>query len=85
MARTEWTVTTSVVIVLTTLCVTRPVDSARGPVKYHSSLLSANHVRTNKLTAFIVDFSGYPLLQILPNRFLFLLNVSFYIVIILTL
>ena len=45
MATTEPAVT-SVVIVLTTLCVTRPVDTARRPVKYHSSLLSANHVRT---------------------------------------
>ena len=60
MASTEWTVTTRVVIVLTTLRVTRPVDTARRPVKHHSSLLSANHVRTNKLTAFIVDFFWIP-------------------------
>ena len=71
MALTEWTVTKRVVIVLSTLRVTRPVDTARRPVKHHSSLLSANHVRTNKLPAFIVDFWGYHfLLQILPDRFL---------------
>ena len=34
MATTEPAVT-SVVIVLTTLCVTRPADTARRPVKYH--------------------------------------------------
>ncbi len=73
MALTEWTVTKRVVIVLTTLRVTRPVDTARRPVKHHSSLLSATHVRTNKLSALIVDFSGYPLLQILLHRFLNLL------------
>ena len=47
MATTETAVTKSVVIVLTALCVTRPVDTARHPVKYHYSLLTANHVRTN--------------------------------------
>ena len=46
MATTEWTVTTSVDIVLTTLCVTRPVDTARVHVKHHSGLLFAKHVRT---------------------------------------
>ena len=51
MATTEPAVT-SVVIVLTILCVTRPVDTARRPVKYHSSLLSANHVRTKENCCF---------------------------------
>ena len=54
MATTEWTVTRRVVIVLTTLCVTRPADTARRPVKHHSSLLSASHVSTNNFTAFIL-------------------------------
>ena len=70
MASTESTVTRSVVIVLTTLRVTRPVDTARRPANYHSSLLSASHVRAKKLTALIVDVSGYSLQQILPNRLL---------------
>ena len=69
MASTESTVVRSVVIVLTTLCVTRPVDTARRPVKHHSSLLSATHVRTNKLTAFISGFIRDHLLQILTGRF----------------
>ena len=60
MATTEWTVTTSVVIVLTTLCVTRPVDTARGHVKHHSGLLFAKNVRLNYIITAFIRFAIYP-------------------------
>ena len=69
MATTEWTVTRRVVIVLTTVCVTRPADTARRPAKHHSSLLSASHVSTN-------NFTAYRLLQLYVDCFLNLLHIS---------